>query len=174
MKRTALVAALVLTLGMEIPAAQGQTFGNWETSTTGKNLVFALTQSDSGHVLGQWCDFTAGSCFWLLGNRTSCEEGEKYPVLVNSDSGSASLEIHCAGPLPGVPGMYRYLFTDFDSIANLILKSTKIGFAMPLKGDQFRVIRFDLNGAATAVRVMRAAATGRTQPGRQGTRDEKL
>lgn len=174
MKRAAVIAALVLLFGMEIPAAQGQTFGNWITSTTGKNLVYALTQNDSGHVLGQWCDLETGSCLWLLGIRTRCDEGQKYPVLVNSSSGASSLQLYCAGPLANVPGVYRYVFTDFDSIADHIAKSTKIGVAIPLEGDQFRVVRFDLNGAASALRVMRAAAEARTQPTRQGTRDEKL
>jgi hypothetical protein len=70
--------------------------------------------------------------------------------------------------------MYRYAFTDFDSIDGLVAKSSKIGVALPLEGDQFRVIRFDLNGATKAVGSMRGVAERRTQPTRPGTRDEEL
>jgi hypothetical protein len=174
MKRIGLIATLIVMLAADIAAAQRQKFGSWETSTAGQSFVYALTQNDSGHVLGQWCDLTASSCLWLLGIRTSCNEGETYPILVNSNAGSASLRLHCAGPLANVPGVYRYVFADFDSIDGLVAKSAKIGVALPLEGDQFRVIRFDLNGAPAAVSLMRNAAEGRTRPARQGTRDEKL
>ncbi len=174
MKRAALFLALLLGIGSVIPTAQGQVFGHWVADTTNRAYLYASTQNDSGHVLGQWCYPADGQCFWLLGIRAGCEQGERYPVLVNSDSGSYSLEIYCNGPLASAPGMYRYVFTEFDRITNPVMSSTRIGFAMPLKGDQFSVIRFDLNGAGAALRAMRAVAATRVQPDGKGTVDERL
>ena len=77
-------------------------------------------------------------------------------------------------PLATLPGLYRYVFTDFDSVNNSVLKSQRIGFAFPLRGDQFIVVRFDLDGAFAALRTMRAAAAARIQPGRRTTFDQKL
>jgi hypothetical protein len=49
------------------------------------------------------------------------------------------------------------VFTDFDAISALIARSRRIAIAFPLKGDQFRVVRFDLIGAPEALAAMRAA-----------------
>jgi hypothetical protein len=47
--------------------------------------------------------------------------------------------------------VYRYVFTNFDSVTGAIIKSTRIGFAVPLRGDEFQVVRFDLTGATAAI-----------------------
>jgi hypothetical protein len=175
MKRVGLVAALLaLVAATSIVPAQSQTFGSWTSSTTSREYVSAFTQNDSGNAFGQWCYPNRGSCIWMLGLRTACVEGSQYPVLVNSDSGSASLRVYCDGVLPSPPGMYRYVFTSFDSITTPVVNSKRIGFAFPLQGDEFTVVRFDLDGVTSALRVMRAAAATRVQPGRRGTLDEKL
>jgi len=70
--------------------------------------------------------------------------------------------------------VYRYVFANFDSVTGAIIKSTRIGFAVPLRGDEFQVVRFDLTGATAAIPAMRAAAANRIQPERRGTLDEKL
>jgi hypothetical protein len=36
-----------------------------------------------------------------------------------------------------VPGVYRYIFTNFDQITQPVMGSKRIGFAIPLKGDEF-------------------------------------
>ena len=147
--------------------------GSWISSATNREYLSAYTQNDSSNVFGQWCYPGAGSCVWLLAIRTGCEKGSEYPVLVNSDSGSASLKVFCDGPLANT-GLYRYVFTEFDPITTHALSSKRVGFAFPLLGDQFIVVRFDLEGAATALRIMRSSAATRIQPGRKSTLDQKL
>lgn len=151
---------LSLVLGVLSPAAAADTesFGNWMVGTIeGGEGYFAATVNDSNAVLGQYCYVESGDCLWLLATSTNCEEGERYPVLVNADAGSAQLELVCRklGKKP------RYIFTNFESIDKSVRNSGKyIGFAFPLQSGLFQVDRFLLDGAVESIVRMRAVAKG--------------
>lgn len=166
-----LVVACVLLLG-GAAAGRAQTIGSWFVETTKTGFLAALSANASGNVLGQFCYPDEGSCVWLIGLKTGCRRGERYPVLANSDAGSVHLHVLCDGQLEG--GLFRYAFTNFDQVDNIVRRGARVGFAVPLEQDEFRVIRFDLAGATGALAVMRAAAERRAQPVRRGTRDERL
>jgi hypothetical protein len=172
MKRVVAVVAIALLSGF-VALAEPQTFDKWAASIDGTGGVYASTVTDSGHILGQYCDPSAGSCYWLLGMSTRCKPGAKYPVLVNSDTTAQSLEVGCTGETAGQAGTYGLVFTDFEAISNIIASSRHIGIAFPLKGDQFRVVRFDLVGAPAALAAMRAASS-KSRPAPQDTQDKKL
>lgn len=87
--------------------------------------------------------------------KASCEEGDQYPVLANTDKGAVPIIVHCNARLDG---LYRYVFTNFDAINDLVMKGSQIGFAVPLQTDEFRVVRFDLTGSSQAITTMRSAA----------------
>ena len=136
-----------------------QSFGAWitgetDSNKTGVKLYFAATTNDSGNLLGQYCG--AENCIWLLGMNSSCQSGDSYPVLTNSNKGSIPLYVHCDAKLDN--GLYRYVFSNFDAINELIIKGTRIGFAFPLQSDEFRVVRFDLTGSSRAISTMGSAA----------------
>jgi hypothetical protein len=171
-----LLLAVFLSLAQPT-SAQGQTYGTWSVGFTDSRsapFTYAYTTNDSGHVLGQYCYPKSDSCLWLVAMSTTCEKNQKYPVLVNSDAGAEGLQVYCAGEMEDSPGKYTYAFTAFDRINEAVLKSSRLGIAIPLANDQFRVIRFELTGAERAVRVMRESAASKVRPVRKGTRDEKL
>ena len=156
----ALTLLLSLLLGGNAPvrAADTESFGNWMVGTIeGGEGFFAATVNDSSAVLGQYCYLESGDCLWLLATSTNCEEGERYPVLVNADGGSAQLELVCRklGKKP------RYIFTNFDAIDKSVRSSSKyIGFAFPLQSGLFSVDRFLLDSAVESLLRMRAVAKG--------------
>lgn len=172
MRRVVLVVVLALLSGFAT-RAEPQTFDTWATSTDAAGGVYASTVNDSGHILGQYCDPSAGSCYWLLGMSTRCKPGSRYPVLVNSDTAALSLEVGCTGEAGGQGGTYGLVFTDFEAISNLIEGSRRLGIAFPLKGDQFRVVRFDLVGAPAALAAMRAKGW-KSRPASPDGQDKKL
>ncbi|MFN4003575.1 MAG: hypothetical protein ACK4MJ_02915 [Hylemonella sp.] len=135
---------------------------------------YAATMNDSGHVFGQWCDVDAGTCAYLLALSTACEDGESYPVLINSDVSAMTSTLVCRGRLES--GKYRYALAQFDAVDGMVRKARRIGLAIPLEGDQFRVVRFSLDGAAATLTLMRAAAEKATASGqrRSSTRDQRL
>lgn len=127
---------------------------DWYTDTVpSEDAYFAITLNDTGNVFGEFCFKKSESCLYLLGMHIACKSGNQYPVLVNSDSGSFSLTVYCFDQADN--GLYRYGFTNFDEIKNIVNNSSKIGFAFPMKGDQFKVIRFSLKGANEAINRMR-------------------
>ncbi len=136
--------ALTLASLMNMAAAQERSWGAWSAGRTSDgDGTYAATMNDSGNILGQYCN--GGTCVYLLGIKTSCKTGDKYPALVNSNLSAMSVEVVCRGKLDN--GMYRYVFTDFEQIDDTVKRASQIGFAVPLAGDQFRVIRFDLMGS---------------------------
>ncbi|MCX8004722.1 MAG: hypothetical protein N2688_07160 [Burkholderiaceae bacterium] len=137
---------------------------------------YAATVNESGHAFGQYCFVNDGLCYWILVLATTCREGERYPVLVNSDAGASSHEILCLGPFR-VAGreLWRYAFVDFNAIDSVVRSGLRIGIALPLQSDQFRVVRFDLprsNDILDRVRE-RALREFRSAP-RRSTRDQLL
>jgi hypothetical protein len=134
--------ALLLSAAPLVVRADTESFGNWMVGTIeGGEGYFAATVNDSNAVLGQYCYLESGDCLWLLATSTNCEDGERYPVLVNADGGSAQLELVCRklGKKP------RYIFSN------------------PLQSGLFQVDRFLLDGAVESLVRMRAVAKGGTR-----------
>jgi len=100
-------------------------------------------------------------------------------VLANSDIGAMPLGVYCDDKLHD--GASRYVFTDFDRLTNIVTRGMRVGFALPLQSDHFRVVRFDLRGSRRAVSEMRSTFKAKekerqksAQPGPTGTRDQVL
>lgn len=156
MKHFVLFSIIIIFLSIHnsLPA---QTFGEWSAGITDSGeLLYAITVNDSGNLLGQYCVPATGSCIWLLGMSAACKEDDQYPILANSDAGAVHIMVRCDAKLE--KGLYRYVFTDFDTVNGIITKGLRIGFAVPLQTDQFRVVRFDLSGSRRAITLMRTAA----------------
>jgi hypothetical protein len=103
---------------------------------------------------------------------TACKEGDQYPALANSDAGSVPVTVYCSAKVD--EGRYRYIFTDFKTIDNIVAKAIRVGFAVPLQGDEFRVLHFDLSGSTRAITQLQAELQKRVPPKRAGTKDQVL
>jgi hypothetical protein len=162
-------AVAVAALCSVSAAAQEKRFGAWTVGVmAGNGGAFAATTNDSGGLLGLYCYRDGGKCLWLLKNDIGCDDGSKYPVLVNSDSGAASTEIVCL-KLGGKP---RYAFADFDTIDSTVRMSDWIGFAFPLRSGRFQVSRFPLDGASRALEFMHRLMKKAAEDADRGTRDQ--
>jgi len=169
MRKLASAVLLVLSLAVQ---AGAQEVGNWRIDTKSPEYVYAASVNDSGGLLGEYCFIRDNNCAWLLGMSTACDQGASYPVLANADSGAIQLQVYCDGQLDN--GLFRYVFTEFALIDDTVKKSSRIGFAIPLQSDQFKVIRFQTKGAVPALTIMRGAAERRSGPGNSGTKDQEL
>jgi hypothetical protein len=165
-----LVVGFVSLVGA--PLVQAEVYGDWLADTTGRTTLYAASVNDDGNILGQFCTLAEGSCVWLIGLKASCQKGERHSVLANSQAGTLHLEVLCDGPLVG--DLHRYAFTNFDLVDALLKQSGRVGFAIPLQDDQFRIIRFSLRGASTALSVMRGIAEKKTEPVTEGARDDRM
>jgi hypothetical protein len=75
-------------------------------------------------------------------------------------------------------GLYRYIFSEFDTVDKIVKESTRVGFAVPLQSDNFRVVRFDLKGANRAIELLESVAEkafeNTTPKEPTGTKDQSL
>ena len=156
MKNTNWLVACVLMLWGSVAWSEDVRSGDWVWSVDDPEAYYAATENSAGQMLAQFCDTKEGSCIYVVGFDTNCDEGDAYPVLVNSDAGTASLDFLCGGDLED--GGHLMIAKDFDQLDDLIRKATRIGFALPMQGDEFKAVRFSLRGSVNAIESMRKVA----------------
>lgn len=148
-----IVACLLQT--QSFAQAQVWTYGQ----STDKSGRYANTVNDSDGVFTQRCVPESESCYWSIAILTSCEKDVSTPILGSADSGAGHLTIVCGEAFTyGGKKYYQYYFDSFDSVDKMVRGSKSIGFAMPLASGLFRVVRFDLAGAVSAIDSMRSLA----------------
>lgn len=108
----------------------------------------------------QLCDTEDGACFYAVSFGTRCQKDETYHALVNSDAGNGSFELLCGAE---VQGSNLLFVQDFEQMDALVRKATRIGFALPMQGDDIKTVRFSLRGSVAAIDAMRRALA-RTAP----------
>ena len=113
--------------------------------------LYAATINDNRTVFCQYCYLAAGNRFSLLANDIDCEIDSNYPTLVNSASGTTSLEMHCFSS----DEQSRMAFTDFDSTDGIARKSKRLMVAYPMKTELFQVNRFSLDCGVKYLTTMR-------------------
>lgn len=131
-------------------------FGEWAVirASDGVDLI-ALTLNDSGSFIGFRCFASTQMCIHALSAGTKCEDGGNYPILINSDYSSLSMDAICS-----INGTNHELFlTKYDVIHDILLKGNHVGFAIPMESGQFKVVRFSLDGSDAAMNFVEQQTT---------------
>jgi len=176
MKKSLLSVFFFMALGAG-SLAQAQDYGKWTVVTDDPTMMYAVTFNDSGALFGQYCYPDKGSCLWLIGVAMQCEKDHQYPVLANSDGGAVQLKLMCQGAIGTAKEdqKYAYVFSDFDAVTSLVKSAKRIGFAVPLQADQFKVVRFEVDGSADALEAMRTKASAAMDESKtKSTKDQTL
>jgi hypothetical protein len=149
----------LLLAAMASAANQPIVTKDWSFTNTGNGSAVASTSNDSGSTLGVYC-LGAKNCAAYLQTLTACEDGAKYPVLVNSDSGASNFMLTCKNlASAGEKQNFVFVFDQFDALINLLLKDRAIGVAFPLAGGQFKVARFSLDGSNESLAAVNRVVT---------------
>lgn len=148
MKKTTTVAIALLLSSTANAVEIVKSFGAWSVIKSNDNLdLIAATTNDSGNYIGFRCFSLEKKCIHVLSANTNCQDGGTYPILINSDYASLSMDAIC-----GVNGSNHELYlTKYDEIHNLLKKGSTIGFAIPMESGQFKVVRFSLGGSEKAM-----------------------
>lgn len=133
-------------------------YKDWVIDTNGTDYYYAATINSSGHVFGKYCYFDEQQCLFLIGIDISCKTGNKYPVLVNAESGSLNMNLVCGDE---VGKQQVLIFDNFDQIERTAKESNKLGVAIPLESGQFKVSRFSMSGSTYSLDKMTEEATKR-------------
>lgn len=147
------VAACLMFGASTISAADVES-GDWHWNIDGTDMFYAGTSNNAENLLVQFCYLTDGNCIYAVSFGLTCDKGAKYPALVNTDSGARSIELICGNKMQGQNVL---MFSNFEEIDDVIRSNDRVGFVLPLKGDEFKAIRFSLRGSAKALDAMRAA-----------------
>ena len=142
--KTAFLAGLLAFCGN----AAAQSYGDWSVGASDDGaIVTAETRNESGASFGLLCFTGNGDCMWSLDTQPDCEHGALYPIMANTESGAYSLAMRCAKSGTAK----RLVFTDFAPLEEIVTNSQgRVGFAIPMKDGQFRVVRFSMRGAHLA------------------------
>ncbi len=173
-----IVFSLTHLLVNDVHAAERR-FGDWSVGTSeDEGATFAATMNDSGSLFGEVCGIADKKCFWLLAYDVKCDLDDakaRYPILANTDRGATHLTLECLGPMSD-GGTYRYRIVEWSTLEAVLKDSSRVGFALPLASDQFRVLRFSNDGRAEAAATAEAAAVKGKSGGTCATsvRDETL
>lgn len=132
-------------------SANVATFGDWSVvrSSDGKDLI-AGTLNQAGNFIGFRCFSNTKKCVHALGADIICDDGDKYPILINSNTSSLSMEAICSKN----GKTYELLLTKYDEIHEILLKSGNVGFAIPMENGNFQAVRFSLNGSDKAIKLV--------------------
>ena len=156
MRATVLLILLAAPPNFAQTSNRQLTYDDWTVmlSDDKKDLI-AATGQDNDKFLAYRCFTKAAKCVHVIVMATSCDDGHRYPVLINASSGSLTVDCLCSEN----EGTYELLPTDFDGFHRILTDSTgHVGFALPLASGQFKVVRFSLTGAKRAMAAAEAAA----------------
>jgi len=119
--------------------------------------MYAGTFNKKGQIFGVYCYENIYSCFYIVDLDTSCiQSSEKqYPALLNTNLGAEKIFLTCGHEIEGGNALYA---ADFDQMDSLVRKASHIGFALPMKDETFKVVRFSLKGSTKATIQMRERA----------------
>lgn len=150
-----LYALTPLLLAATVCMAEVGVSRDWIWSTEEEDFYYAITMNSEEHVLGQYCYLARAVCIYMVGFNITCELGETYPAMVNSDKGAAHVLLECSHR---VDGQNILALNEFDKIDAIVREASRIGFVIPMANDKFKVARLSLMGSAAAIDNMRAAA----------------
>ena len=151
------IGALLLTPALAA-SADTVTFGRWKAGLSpDKNAAYAGNSNDSGSILAKTCSTSKDACMWIVSTDSECDNGSQYPFLINSDLSATAMTAKCLGISP-TGKLYRYEITGAETLEGVLLKAKRVGLAFPMQSDQFKVIRFQLDGIEEAVPFVKVLA----------------
>lgn len=170
-KFLAALVAWTSLIGASPVAAQKYTLGQWEVNKDLANIQLAITRTGDYQAL-VFCVISANGCEAAVNLGVQCDEGEKYPLLINSSVGAFHMNGTCEKF-----GTSKVLTLDnFDSAVSAFESGGDVGFVAPMASGQFRVVRFSTAGGAAAIKAARSLPEPRrsSQPSRTNRRVETL
>lgn len=142
----AVIAGMVSFLigGSAYADAPSEQYGDWTVTQLTPGSYIALTVNNGDARFGTFC--SPKMCTAFFDNGSTCENGAKYPVLLNSPSG-AYPEIAVCEKIGNRHLLEMPLQGD---VSNAMSVGGTLGIAFPMQSGQFQVSRFSMTGAARA------------------------
>lgn len=137
--------------------------GDWFWSADNPDAFYAGTVNDSSLALGQFCYPKLDTCVFAFDLGTKCVRNRKSPAIVSTDVGAEAIELVCGDHFE----RQILIAKNFKVVDEFVRRSKIFGIAVPLDGNEFKVVRFSLVGSTRALDRMRREAE-RVQALRRG------
>ena len=149
--RRTCIAALTLLAICDLAISQDYTVGNWFVAKSNPDIQIAKV-SNSENSTGIICIVSNNSCLAYATLGFSCEAGKKYPLLISAATGAFNSIATCNHLSPELQIL---VIDEFELMITAFESGGEVGFASPLKGGQFQVVRFSTVGATAAIKDAR-------------------
>lgn len=140
-------------------AQQAKSYGNWIVDNSIAGVQIAKTINESAAATGVFCNLESQSCDAYLTLDVGCEDGEPYPMMINSSVGAYPLTTKCMH----LGKLKFFVASEFESMIQAFESGGEIGFAMPMQNGQFKVVRFSTAGATPAIKAARTLPSSNKQ-----------
>lgn len=144
-KRIGSALAMLLCAPM-VAGAETVKSGDWSIDH-GEGYSEASTFSDGGTRLGYNCNADTKACVFYVNLGSTCEENSKVPGLLNTEGEALAVTFVCVK----LGNSYFTVFEQPDEIERIFRSKTRVGVVIPLVDGQFRVARYSLVGASSAI-----------------------
>ena len=145
-----LFATTLLLLGASV-TAQDYKSGDWAVVKSVPDLQIAKVISGE-NTTGVVCYLSRQVCEAYVVLSSDCDNGAKYPLLLNTPIGAFPSLATCRHLSPT---MKIFVIDEFDQMIPAFESGGEVGFATPMKNGQFRVTRFSTTGATAALKDAR-------------------
>lgn len=149
MKRLAALFFAAVFVGQA--AAQSARFDDWFVINADDHSgdIIAGTVTEGGNeILGYRCFVSNGRCVYVLMAQTTCEGTNEYPMLLNSNAGSALVRGACLK----TSKQDQLVLQPYKPIESALREgSGMVGFAIPMASGAFLAVRFSVHGGAAAI-----------------------
>lgn len=156
--RTAAYLTFAIILATQWTGCMSEAQGRWQEPDVADNgeSVFALTLGDDdGSALGYSCDVgPGGQCYLFAVVSQSCDEGDRYNVLMTIDQSTYFAILDCQ--FVGDAGSYLRIYSGHreedkirtEDLRNAWHKANDVALAFPVAPNKFRAVRFDMTGSS--------------------------
>lgn len=119
----------------------------WTTDNTIKDMQIAKVTNATGQTAGVICFIEAAGCEAYVALDATCDNGEYYPLMINSPVGAYPIRGKCTN----VGNTQVLAIQEFDNAIEAFQSGDEIGFALPMASGAFKVVRFPTAGATLAI-----------------------
>jgi hypothetical protein len=159
-----ILAAMLIAAALPAAAQKEKKFGDWITDYSLKGFQIASTSNPSGSTTGIICNLEKEGCDAFIVMGLDCDNGEAYPMMLSTAVGAASLSSKCLH----IGKMQILVIDEFSAMVGAFESGSEIGFALPMKGGQFRVSRFSTAGAVPALKEARTPPPSKNKKSKLG------
>lgn len=145
---------LMFAVALLSGAAWGQSATNgWMQSTSEVGDPFTVNVNEAGEGLTLVCFSSENVCRWHIVVDTSCEPGVISPAMISGSSATSQHKLTCEGAITVAKKQkYRLAMDQHESMNTHAEAGGMLGIVFPLEGGRFRVLRFSMDGAVSAMK----------------------